>query len=496
MDLNVDYNAVITKQSHSGEAFQLFLQAKQKGIRLKPATYHHILCIFSRDHENQGLKADRVYDEMKQKAIRLQYRNYDEMLKIHSRVGNLARVRTLCQDMKSESASDFKLNSEQEDKVVGHLMTTVLNLKVNAVSIAVLKELGHDPDYLKSDEFHKKYNLMFRHAIREGTAEDVQQFYTLSQTTALKTDVVTYNHLLSHFAKKHDFINAVQLYQKMIAAKIDPDAETFHAFFRASAEVGDSAINQAIYREMQKRRISLDETMQKTCWKTVKQEWIKETDPTLDSQCRECYRTAKKVDSVTRYALTQGFKEMQKNRMAGSNTLSQYPQAIALWNETDALVRNWANQRVHLTLDHILKINAKLGGNGQLRTTFNVYAGGEEEYVYAPPAKVAKEMDNFMRWLDKSIALCDAGKGNPIVTAARAAQRIVSIHPFQNENGRTSRMVMDYILQRYGLPPAAVGMDMCFGMFSFAVNGQNPSKTTESVLKGVQNSYRLLGIAA
>ena len=37
--------------------------------------------------------------------------------------------------------------------------------------------------------------------------------------------------------------------------------------------------------------------------------------------------------------------------------------------------------------------------------------------------------------------------------AAQVYQRFVSIHPFEEGNGRTSRLLMDWVLQRAGYPP-------------------------------------------
>ena len=43
---------------------------------------------------------------------------------------------------------------------------------------------------------------------------------------------------------------------------------------------------------------------------------------------------------------------------------------------------------------------------------------------------------------------------SPIAIAADIQRRLVAIHPFANGNGRTSRLIMDFILESLGLPPA------------------------------------------
>lgn len=64
--------------------------------------------------------------------------------------------------------------------------------------------------------------------------------------------------------------------------------------------------------------------------------------------------------------------------------------------------------------------------------------------------KVPSLMKDFMRWL-KSIQ----GE-HPVKIAADAHYKLVSIHPWIDGNGRTSRLLMDLILIQHGYPPALI----------------------------------------
>lgn len=65
-------------------------------------------------------------------------------------------------------------------------------------------------------------------------------------------------------------------------------------------------------------------------------------------------------------------------------------------------------------------------------------------------AKVPVLMTDFMRWL-QSIQ----GE-HPVKIAADAHYKLVSIHPWVDGNGRTSRLLMDLILMQHGYPPALI----------------------------------------
>lgn len=61
------------------------------------------------------------------------------------------------------------------------------------------------------------------------------------------------------------------------------------------------------------------------------------------------------------------------------------------------------------------------------------------------PFMVAKEMEDFFLWYETN-----KNGLHPIVLAAEMHERLVTIHPFIDGNGRTSRLVMNLILLQHG----------------------------------------------
>jgi Fic family protein len=61
------------------------------------------------------------------------------------------------------------------------------------------------------------------------------------------------------------------------------------------------------------------------------------------------------------------------------------------------------------------------------------------------PFMVAKDMEDFFIWYETN-----KNKIHPVLLAAEAHERIVTIHPFIDGNGRTSRLVMNLILLQHG----------------------------------------------
>lgn len=71
--------------------------------------------------------------------------------------------------------------------------------------------------------------------------------------------------------------------------------------------------------------------------------------------------------------------------------------------------------------------------------------GHENVHFEAPEAnKVSNLMDKFFLWLDTSIK----NKLDPIILSAIAHFKFVTIHPFEDGNGRIARAISDYCLAR------------------------------------------------
>lgn len=71
-------------------------------------------------------------------------------------------------------------------------------------------------------------------------------------------------------------------------------------------------------------------------------------------------------------------------------------------------------------------------------------------HKFTDPMKLTDEMDGFFSWL------FSPKTDHPVLIAAEAHTRLVSIHPFVDGNGRTARLIMNLILFHYGFSPAII----------------------------------------
>ncbi len=75
-----------------------------------------------------------------------------------------------------------------------------------------------------------------------------------------------------------------------------------------------------------------------------------------------------------------------------------------------------------------------------------IYISGSR-FIPPPPVEVHPLFREFFRWYDRS-----KGKLHPVELAALAHLKFVTIHPFTDGNGRISRLLMNFALNRHRYP--------------------------------------------
>jgi Fic family protein len=85
---------------------------------------------------------------------------------------------------------------------------------------------------------------------------------------------------------------------------------------------------------------------------------------------------------------------------------------------------------------------------GRYATTSRYVNADAGRHAFPSPAQVPALMGDFSAWLSAAPATPE--------TAFAAHHRLVDIHPFNDGNGRTARLLMNLVLIRAGYPPVAV----------------------------------------
>lgn len=135
---------------------------------------------------------------------------------------------------------------------------------------------------------------------------------------------------------------------------------------------------------------------------------------------------------------------VNKGLTISGKSMKEHMEAI---NHADAieLIRNIASKNAVFNESRLLQIhNLVLRGidpkhAGKYRNV-QVYISGSG-FTPPQPYLVQKEMENYFYWFETNKSVM-----HPVLLAAEAHERLVTIHPFIDGNGRTARLVMNMIL--------------------------------------------------
>ncbi len=107
------------------------------------------------------------------------------------------------------------------------------------------------------------------------------------------------------------------------------------------------------------------------------------------------------------------------------------------------------NKRVLLDIHHLILKNIDLQNAGKFRNVDVMISGS----VYKPPTflQVENLMNDYFEFYEQNKEHL-----NPVLLSAELHERLVTIHPFIDGNGRTSRLVMNLILLKEGFPIANI----------------------------------------
>jgi Fic family protein len=92
--------------------------------------------------------------------------------------------------------------------------------------------------------------------------------------------------------------------------------------------------------------------------------------------------------------------------------------------------------------------------SGKYKTTTNhVQTVTGEIFYFATPEETPAKMFDLLNWYKEK---SDENDRNPLLIAAEFHYKFIRIHPFDDGNGRTARILMNFILMKFGFPPVII----------------------------------------
>ena len=149
---------------------------------------------------------------------------------------------------------------------------------------------------------------------------------------------------------------------------------------------------------------------------------------------------------------------IEKGLTIGGKSLNEHLEAVNHQNAIE-YIKDLAKQNETITERDLLQIHYLLlqGINneqaGNYRNLQVLISGAK--HVPSQPYLVPKEIEILLLWYNEN-----KDKLHPIVLSAEIHERLVTIHPFIDGNGRTARLLMNLILLQNGFPIAILKGDI------------------------------------
>ncbi len=186
-------------------------------------------------------------------------------------------------------------------------------------------------------------------------------------------------------------------------------------------------------------------------------EKIDKKKPALTKELNDWYRVelAYSSNALEGNNLTKSETALviEKGVTSGGKTLKEHLEAT-----NHAYAFNYAltvakNQNHKITFEDIHTIHNLIvrdidtNTSGPMRTVNIRISGVNSEFP--DPVRVPELMDDFFVWLHST-------KEHPIIRAAQAHLKLLTIHPFSHQNGKTARLFMNLLLIQVGYPPVLI----------------------------------------
>jgi hypothetical protein len=193
-------------------------------------------------------------------------------------------------------------------------------------------------------------------------------------------------------------------------------------------------------------------------------------------------------------------------RRESSTTLADKGQAaqeaISRWTEAEVmrseLVKKQRSHPEQFKWYSIQQLHYKLANGeagilnpGQRRKEI-VRTSGGWRHVYCHQDSLLQNLKAFMPWFNDALQKCERKDANPIIFAAQAYERLVSYHPFEGANGRVARLIMDFALEVFDLPPPVLGQDILDAVFPLEPLRHNEEAFLLKIMEGIRKSKEML----
>lgn len=205
----------------------------------------------------------------------------------------------------------------------------------------------------------------------------------------------------------------------------------------------------------------------------------------VESLIHEIEQQRERTESLSPQEWHAGLLRLSPYRLRSSGTLKRG--SLEGWIAANTYVAEKVTAAQPPGEQDILLINAII----RQQTTASVRSVD----VFIGPCKACapEELPNFLAYFYKNI-LSSERHSHPLIAAALSRYWLVSLHPFEDANGRTSTMIADWLLLSQGYLPLSFErqLDAVIATIDASRTSATPSQAIVKTLRSVLHSYKVI----
>jgi Fic family protein len=202
---------------------------------------------------------------------------------------------------------------------------------------------------------------------------------------------------------------------------------------------------------------NIQESLKRIDEKKKKLDAVRPLPPELVKNLQEWFAveftyTSNAIEGNT-LSLSETALVVEKGITIAGKTVREHLEAINHAKAIDFIIELARKKKIDVAIDDILAIHKIVLQQiddmhaGVFRKVMVKVAGSRT--IFPNPAKIPFLMVEFMDWLHTV-------QDHPVIVAALAHYKLVTIHPFVDGNGRTARLLMNLLLLQQGYPLAII----------------------------------------
>ncbi|CAG8553492.1 11342_t:CDS:2 [Ambispora leptoticha] len=251
---NFEYNQLIyatgVVHSQPDKSMEIYQQMLDQGIQLTDRTFNNLINAYKRNLDAEG--ALRVYKEMREKGVHPDIVTYNSLIDLFAKMKKMNKGREMYQEMMEIGVMPDMMtfstllsgyvdagDMENAQSIYELIMTRSNGESKNLDYITLNTIIKYFAAKGETEKASNIYKDMLKSSTSLSPNNDSTSITTSRISSSNAPNIYTYNTLIDHHLKNHQFSDATNIFKQMIEQGVKPNPVTYSTYIEALLNAGD-----------------------------------------------------------------------------------------------------------------------------------------------------------------------------------------------------------------------------------------------------------------